>query len=352
MRFRLAYAALLFVAALSARADDLASALEAIRAEHNVPALAAIATSADGTIELAAVGVRRFGKPDRVTAADLFHIGSNTKAMTSTMIATLVESGVLKWDTRASDVFRDLHPQFRDMTLTQLLDHSAGLPSFDDLEDFKRAMKWPGTAKERRRRFAIDTLQRAPLYPPGSKHLYSNAGYAIAAAMAEEVTGKSWEELIAERVAKPLSMSFAIGWPARHGASQPWGHTPKSRHRWKPDNPDGAYQVPDIVAPAGDVSIALEEYAKFLRLHLRGLRGDDGLLLRADTIRRMHTGEKFGLGWGLQTIRDLPASVHAGSADTFYAIVVLLPTKTSASPSSRTPPAKTPRQQPRRRCAR
>src|SRR5204862_247754 len=222
-----------------------------IRAEHGLPALAAITTSADGTIELSAVGTRRSDRPDRVTTTDLFHIGSNTKAMTSTMIATLVESGALKWDTRASDVFHDVHPQFRELTLTQLLDHSAGIPAFDDLADFKRAMKWPGTPKERRRRFAIYTLQHAPLYPPGSKHLYSNAGYAIAAAMAEEVTGKSWEELIVDRVMKPLSISIAIGWPARHGASQPWGHTPKSRHRWKPDNPDGAYQVPEVGRPAG-----------------------------------------------------------------------------------------------------
>ena len=62
---------------------------------------------------------------------------------------------------------------------------------------------------------------------PGSKFLYSNLGYIIAAAVVERTTGKPWEKVIAEEVFQPLKMTSAdfggTGTPGK--IDQPWPHT-------------------------------------------------------------------------------------------------------------------------------
>src|SRR6058998_2390409 len=70
---------------------SLAALLDASRTKNTIPALAAVATRADGVLEIAVSGIRRQGKPEAVGPEDLFHIGSNGKAMTATLIGILVE---------------------------------------------------------------------------------------------------------------------------------------------------------------------------------------------------------------------------------------------------------------------
>jgi CubicO group peptidase (beta-lactamase class C family) len=78
---------------------EISGILAAILAEHPAPALVASIGHADGSIETGAVGVRKLGRPERVTPDDRFHIGSVTKPMTATVIAMLVDEGKLQWST-------------------------------------------------------------------------------------------------------------------------------------------------------------------------------------------------------------------------------------------------------------
>jgi len=70
---------------------------------------------------------------------------------------------------------------------------------------------------------------------------------------------------------------------------------------------DRDYDIPVALEPAGDMSPTLPDYARFIQLHLRGLRGSDGALTAA-TIRALHSpvapfdsATGFGLGWGIYT---------------------------------------------------
>src|SRR5262245_45560629 len=111
----------------------LEAILEPIRARHSVPGLAGAIVVGDTVTEIGAVGVRKAGSPERLTVNDRFHMGSCTKSMTATLIAMLVEQGRLSWTTTIADVFPDLrermHPDFRSVTLEQLLSHRAGVPT-------------------------------------------------------------------------------------------------------------------------------------------------------------------------------------------------------------------------------
>src|SRR4030095_15442549 len=98
------------------------------------------------------------------------------------------------------------------------------------------------------------------------------------------------------------------------------------------DSSDRGERVPPIIWPAGSVELSLQDYAKFLQINLDGLQGHDTSLLKAATIKHLHTSpvsppDKYGLGWGLQDFGGAPASVHVGSAGAFYAITIIQPTR-------------------------
>ena len=80
------------------------------------------------------------------------------------------------------------------------------------------------------------------------------------------------------------------------------------------------------------MELSLDDYAQFLQVNLRGLEGRDTSLLKAATIKHLHTSsvsppDRYGLGWGLEDFDGAPASVHVGSAGTFYAVTIIQPTR-------------------------
>src|SRR5689334_17181397 len=86
-------------------AKPFAAALEDIREQAKVPALAA-AGWIDGRVgEIAATGFRKNGGTAHVTKDDLWHIGSCTKSMTATLAATLVDQGTIRWDSTVGEIF-------------------------------------------------------------------------------------------------------------------------------------------------------------------------------------------------------------------------------------------------------
>src|SRR5437667_12007161 len=103
--------------------------LEEIRARNDVPALGGAIVESD-FVEIVTVGVRKRGTSAKVTDNDHWHLGSDTKAMTATLIAMLVEEKKLKWyDTigeRFPELRNEMNAAYRDVTLQQLLCHRGG----------------------------------------------------------------------------------------------------------------------------------------------------------------------------------------------------------------------------------
>jgi CubicO group peptidase (beta-lactamase class C family) len=285
----------------------LAERAEHRREEFGVPALA-VAFIRSEKIDTAVVG--------GANRDDRFHLGSNTKAMTATLAGILVERGLVAWDARARDILSipSAHP---DVTLATLLTHAAGVRPLEEDDEIEALRLEPASPAERRLETARILLADEPAFAPGTAHRYSNGGYAIAAAMLERVTGSPWETLIAEHIFEPLGMDAGLGWPA-----VVWGHA-EENGRWRPVDPGGPYRLPAELAPAGDVNASIGSYATFVQMHLRGLRGTPGLV-SAETFRHLHTAnDRYAYGWGVQEFEGATTSAHSGSADTFYAVVVL-----------------------------
>lgn len=320
-----------------APASALERTLADARGAASLPAVAAAVVEGD-SVRAAAQGVRRADRSARAAAGDRFHVGSMAKAVSATVIATVVEEGRLAWTTRVRDAWPEeaqaFHPALRDVTLAELLAHRGGLEPFDAVDAYAGFPASARGAPALREEFAAWVLRR----PPGARgeFRYSNAGYVVAAAMAERATGKPFETLLRERLFGPLGMgTAAFAYPSSLSPDAPWGHLPDGS-RWVPEPaPDGEYAaLLATIVPAGHLSLSMEDYARFLRMHLRGLAGQGGLPLRPETFRVLHTpvgapipdlNGGYALGWIVMDVDGVRVSMHDGSLTGFYATMALAP---------------------------
>ncbi len=277
---------------------DLSRMLERERQKQGLPAVAAVVIQKDRIVAQGAAGLRKTGGTARVELNDRWHLGSCTKSMTATMIAGLVERGVLSWDTTIGKALPDLagtmRPEYRKVTVEMLLAHRGGIHHEWDVPGLW-AVLWrrAGTPVEQRRKMAEVMLAQPPKVPPG-EYFYSNCGYGIAGHMVETITGKPWEQLMRELVFEPLEMDsagFGVSWVGEP-VTDPWPH----KHDGTLIRPGPMADNPPSIGPGGTVHASIRDWAQFVREHLRGGRGEDGLLLQAETYTRLHRGQKTGSG--------------------------------------------------------
>jgi CubicO group peptidase (beta-lactamase class C family) len=267
--------------------------------QHEVPAMGAAIVTGSGLQAVGVAGVRKWGEIEPVRLGDVWHLGSETKAMTATLAALAVEEGKLRWDSQVEDVFPhlagDLDPDARTITLEQLLSHRAGLvPNLP----WGLILRSGIHLRSQRREVVMRALASPPRHEPGAYYEYSNTGYVVVGAMLEETWDSDWEQLVHERVFHPLGMSAVgqggVGTPGQ--LDQPWGHTAVG----KPVEANGPdVDNPPVLGPAGRVHASLEAWGKFIADQLRGAEGKPGLLKPESYARLRQKPESgdYALGW-------------------------------------------------------
>src|SRR5688500_5502372 len=110
MRAKLLLYSLLLLSSAAVRADAalqdfLTTALGDARGKANLPAVAAVIQIGGKVEARAATGVRETGTSQAIGPDDRWHLGSDTKAMTATLIARLAERGILGFDETLAQVF-------------------------------------------------------------------------------------------------------------------------------------------------------------------------------------------------------------------------------------------------------
>jgi CubicO group peptidase (beta-lactamase class C family) len=317
-----------------ASGPTLAERAAKARPDTGAPALGLVVASGDGKPDIAVDGVRVMDKPDAVTAGDRWHIGSMTKSMTSTMIGRLVDQGRLKFDSTLGELLPDIDmkPEYRAVTLEQVMQHRAGVPQLmrPEPEVNKLVNETLGTPIQKNAAFARWLLTQSPVAPPGTAMKYSNGGYGLLGYIAEKVTGVEYRVLMKREVFDTIGLASAgFGWPVDLGADQPRGHGPGPNGI--APAPDG-YRLPPHLDPAGNVYLSLADLTRYMQAHLKGLQGKDGVL-KAATVQRLHTpapaaaGEmNYACGWGILAVPMVGTSHgHNGSAGTFYAEMAIVP---------------------------
>jgi CubicO group peptidase (beta-lactamase class C family) len=301
--------------ALPARAAvpvDAAALLKATPA----PAVAGAVVGPKGVEDIVFAGVRRIGAPDPVGRDDLWHLGSNTKAMTAALYGRLVEQGAARWGATLTELFPQVavDPAFAPVTVEQLLGHRSGIVDAPIIQ---------GGWLLRAHQLAGQILAAPPAGQPGA-FAYSNMGYILAGSAIERITGQGWEEAMTSRLFKPLGVT-AAGFGPPTGAN-PWGHRPGGGGLVGVD-PSGFADNPPALGPAGRVHMTLTDYGRFLRLFL----GGEGLLKPA-TVSRLTTpvpgeGRPYALGWAVSAPAWSPGPLiaHEGSNTMWHAVSFVSP---------------------------
>lgn len=209
----------LYDPAYSDAADAASAALVAMQARTGVPGASA-AVSIDGRLVWAAgVGYADIGALEPVTPNTSFRIGSTSKPMTATLLARLAASDVLSMDdTVAMHWDAPLNPDWSELTLRQLMSHTAGMPGYEDNTDLTGFI---GSFRMQRRFDSVEeglTLVDGSrlIYAPGEDFAYSSFDVNLAARVAEAATDRTFDALMAEWVAGPLGLDTP--YPADHGA--------------------------------------------------------------------------------------------------------------------------------------
>lgn len=289
-----------------------------------IPEIAYAVVKPDNILFIQTRGFHKVDLKDAQNAANLsdyFHLGSNTKAITGFIAAHLVEQGKISWATKFFDLFpamkKESNAAFYNISLSDLLSHRAYIKPYTSGLEYKFLPEFKGNPSEKRMQFVQYILKGLPVEKNSKVYNYSNAGYSVAALMLERVSGMTWEALVEKVLHKELALSYKLGWPNKADKDQPWGHWMENK-KLTPVPGDIKYNL-SLAEPAGDISMPLQDYAKFIQLNLKGLSGEHNYL-KSSTYNFLHYGKKdYSIGWANISTDQEQLSDHAGSAGTFYA---------------------------------
>jgi CubicO group peptidase (beta-lactamase class C family) len=315
--------------------DQHAAKLKKLVDTYWVPGLTAAYVTTEGVKIQAHAGVRKNKSSEKIEAGDRFHLGSNTKGMTSALAAMLVQEKKLAWESTVAEIFAprkyEVDEKFGKATLKQLLSHRAGLAQITGSESEWVKMAETDAAPEKaREEYARSFIKKPPTHEVGKHHEYSNEGYIVAGHMLEIVTDKPWETLMRDYLFTPLEMKSAgFGAPgAKEKVDEPRGHSAW----WKVIEPGKEADNPAGLGPAGTVHASIGDWGKFIAFILRAALGKEERLNKEQCEVLMTPPDKlddYALGW-VTAKRDWAggnAVWHNGSNTMWYAVAWLAPEK-------------------------
>lgn len=187
-----------------------------------------------------AVFRRGYGVADLRTFAPIgaktnFRLASFTKQFTAACIMLLARDGKLRYDDHLTDFFPEFPDYGKSITVRNLLNHTSGLPDYEDL----LMKEYPDTPPEKVPQILdagvlkLLEQQTSGGFAPGSRWQYSNSGYAVLAMIVEKVSGKSFGQFLQERIFTPLQMKNTVAYEKGKNAvaHRAYGHS-KEKDGW------------------------------------------------------------------------------------------------------------------------
>ncbi|MCB0118024.1 MAG: beta-lactamase family protein [Anaerolineales bacterium] len=155
------------------------------------------------------------GKP--ITPETIFHLGSVSKQFTALGVMILEQQGELDYDASIGEYFPELAWMGEEVTIRRLLQHTSGIPDYDENEDLYDALMAISEQPSNADVITALSEQTELLYEPGSEFLYSNTGYDVLGALIESISGQSYPDFMEENIFSKLGMqdTFAVPDPAR-----------------------------------------------------------------------------------------------------------------------------------------
>ena len=221
-RFRLRNVLIVFLLASTCKARGADSSEKEVQSliDHtfsaNEPGVAVSVRKNHETVVQVARGVRELRSKVPIDASTNFRLASCTKQFTAMAIMLLVHDGKLRYDEKLTDIFPEFSAYGRAIAVYQLLNHTSGLPDYEELMDKDSAGKAPLWTASRQ---ITDTevlklleAEKTGRFTPGKHWAYSNSGYVVLGLIVARISGQSFPEFLHERIFKPLGMDHTVAY--------------------------------------------------------------------------------------------------------------------------------------------
>jgi len=282
----------------------------------------ALAVIADGKVKvLQTYGVKKAGTNGLVNADTTFRLASVSKSFGATAAALLVNDGLLRWDTKITEILPNVefsNARYGDqMTLEHILSQATGLPTQTNSNFIEEGLSFDEIV--RRLRYVNFVC------PPGKCYNYQNVTYSLISNIVLKKTGMTYEQYLEKELFKPLGMRTATvgfaGYSANNNYAVP--HLP-TRKGWAPTTVTEHYYR---VNPAAGVNASITDMSRWLLAHM----GQNPAVLPPAVLNAVHakvtrntpaqnhygsregvTNSHYGLGWRVFDYRGDKNFVHHG----------------------------------------
>lgn len=301
-----------------------------------VPGLAIGAIHNGNVTLLRGYGKKNLADNAPVTPDTQFGIASCSKSFTSGLIAMLVDEGRLDYDTPVKEYmpgFEMYDPiATAQMTLRDMLCHRTGLPAHD-------ALAFVDTISREELSRRLRYVQ--PNKPFRSVAQYNNLIYAMSGHVAERVTGRTWDDLIRERIFMPLGMTNS-NTSVKDMVKAPDYATPYiDPGEGLPVREMAIWNV-DLAGPAAAINTSARDMLKWLQLHIQNGVWEGAQLISERNMAEMHTPitqfdawpwsfseilprTGYGMAWFIEQYRGNPLHWHTGEIEGYCSIEAVMP---------------------------
>lgn len=307
--------------------------IDSTRQRYQIPGAVVLLVRGNEIIWAKGFGERELGQPGPVDPDTVFAVGSVTKAMTSMMVATMVDDGLLTWDQPVQAIWPDFTladpSRAAQLRLRDMFTMATGLP--------RRDLVWSGgelTAEQ-----LMESLAELPVYGEiGERFDYNNqvvsTGGYVAALAAGGVYGQleqAYSEQLRQRIFEPMGMRSATT-AVEQVLANPNHATPHDYNLYGEVSPTH-FHASDSITPAGGVYASGLDMARFVLTQMNGGISPAGRRVvsahnLAET-HRSHTpimaGLSYGMGWYIEQYRGVELLWHDGNVFGFKAAMAMIP---------------------------
>ena len=215
-----------------------AAKVDAIFAElhsGDAPGAAVLVIRNGKTVFQSGYGITDLSTRTKIDEHTNFRLASVTKQFTAMAIMLLVHDGKLRYEARVTDIFPGFPEYGRAITIRNLLNHSSGLPDYEDLMP-QPDPKLPVEETQINDDGVLYLLQqqKAGKFAPGTRWEYSNSGYVLLGLMVGKISGQKFEDFLRDRIFAPLKMTGTVAYVRGKNqvSSRAYGHE-KGPHGWQ-----------------------------------------------------------------------------------------------------------------------
>ncbi len=319
------------------------SAMDAIfspLADDQSPGVAVLVRKDGRTVFERGYGARELRTLAKIDAQTNFRLASCSKQFTAMSVMLLVHDGKLHYEDKLTDVFPDFPTYGRAISIRNLLNHTSGLPDYEDLmaaeEKRKGAALWSET-RQIQDAEVLDLLkqEKTGKFAPGTKWSYSNSGYVILGLVVAKLSGQPFPEFLRERIFVPLKMNATVAYVKGKNevARRAFGHS-KDGSVWKETDQSST----SATLGDGGVYSSLEDLAKWdealaqhtllnekeMQAALAPVKLADGSQPKwpVNSDRPEGTVVSYGFGWFLDPYRGHQRMWHYGDTIGFHSYIV------------------------------